>query len=224
MSAHFNPCRFLDLPDFQLGGNAQVQPGDSRRILNVYGPTGAKAESVILSLDARRTDVAPVGNDARLRARIRWGSHSGDNVAELDCRHGVRLTLEASRVTVDLNYEGTTGPDYTVIASIGYGTVSHTRPTWTAEAQALAAGAAGALIQVPAWADGIAVLQDGLPFAAPANVSQVSQFGDAAGASLLARFPGSTEFQPLAPNCEFIGLGNGPAGPQTLTAIFRLAL
>lgn len=218
------PCRFLDLPDYQLGGNAQLGPGDSRRILNAYGPTGAKAECVVLSLDTRRTSPAPVGNDARLRARIRWGSHSGDNVAEIDCRHGMRLALEASRVTVDLSYEGTTGPEFTVAASIGYGSISHTRPTWTADGQALAAGAFGALIAVPAWADGVAVLQDGSPFAAPANSSVVSQFGDAAGASLIARFAGSSDFQELAPHCEFIGLGNGAANPQLLTAIFRLAL
>ncbi len=215
--------RFLDLPGYQLGGNATLAPGGEARVLAVYGRE-ACAESVIVSLNVKRISPAPIGNDARLRAVLRWGSHCGDNQVELDARHGTRLVLEASRVTCDLHYEGATGPQFTVTASIGYGSASGTKPTWTAPLELLGAGAVGSMIQVPAWADGVAVLQGGDPTAMPAFETTIAQFGEAAAGTLLARMSGGTSFVPLAPNAEFVRITNTSAAAQEVTAIFSLAL
>lgn len=216
--------RILDLPTYQLGGNGALVPGQSKRVLAVYGPEGAPPEKVILSIDSIAAAPFPIGNDGRLQAHIRWGSASGDNDVVLDARKGVRLTLEGSIFTVDLVYGGIVGPEIRSVVSIGYGSVGQCLPTFTEDARTLAAGASSAIFPVPQWSTSVAVLSDSDPIAFPAPVGTVSFFADAAGAFLLSRELVKSTFDPILPNAEFALVTNILPIPQVLTPIFRLGL
>lgn len=211
----------LCTPGYNLGGKALVRvDGKKHRILLLNAESEQDPLTVAVSLDAKMTSKPSLGSNHRLQATCSWGSKSGNGVVTFDVRHGCRMTLDASHITIDVTMPGT-APDeveYLVTSSITYGSVTGPSTlTFTEQPVLVNAGAASAKFAIPSYARRIAIYAD----ATAATREAVLYTSDNGAATPIMRIPCTNGMEPVSlPNgVEFVEIVNTAA---VLNATFTL--
>lgn len=213
-------------PGFVDAPLINIQPGD------VNGSSMCDPVMVTVDVSKRIILQAAAGTDHRVQLVATWGTggHATPRAAIFDARHGARITLPASSLTVIGRYiadaVAAIGPTVELSLAVGYGErAGHAAaPTFTDPPQAVAAGALSAAVALPAYAARAAwtSIADPLGFVAPAATIQLS--GDPAFTTVLAQFaPSAGEFVPIPAGVEFVRFRNDGAA-TTHRLIYELDL
>jgi hypothetical protein len=217
----------LCTPGYDLGGRARLTGARPKhRLLQLSAKSEQDPLTVAISLDLK-TAVAPVlGSSYLVRGTCLWGSKSGQQLVTFDVRHGTRMTLDASHVTLDaeLIVLAGTAPEFDLHSSITYGSVSGPSSlTLTEPRFVLASGTTSARFQIPSYARKVAVFTSstGTYFA-----SLYTSANPAAG--LVQRIPCTGAMDPvlLPDGVEFLDVtfSGGGAANTTFTIVYELVI
>lgn len=231
------PGGILDQQAGYLGGKVDLAPGgvEQGRVLNLTARDNTKTQTYVLSFDVQtETDAAgPALNSHLLQATLNWGSAKGNGQAVIDLKHGTRVTLEGTYLSVDVRMVFTNpgaipdaGPTFRVYASVGAGSVGK-GPQLTRTTDTLAiVNAANSEVRVPNYAREIEIQSDADPLAIVPNSVEVQfQSGLAAiGARVIGRVVGVNTRFTLPNGCEFINIFNRGPLNQLYTPVFHLSL
>ena len=172
----------------------------------------------------RSVDAFPAASDHRAVGTCEWGSKRGGGSITFDLRHGCRMTLDASHVTLSAEMLGTvTGGKVRVAASIAYGSVTGPSSlTFTEAKTSLAAGLTSSSLPIPSYARRVAVITDSTaPLATGAFLPS-----SAVGAPVIGRFTVSNGMTAVdIPNgAEFIQITNAAAVGANFWPFFELVV
>lgn len=233
------PGGVLDQGPDSMGGRAR---------LGISGLNGARTQARMLDITAKLqnmpqtfvlsfsavpiTQPIPVLSNHRIFATICWGSLKSQQAATFDLKHGTRLTLEGTQLTVDGIYTTQApggipadGPDYDVTCSIGAGSVGKgPTVTFTDEDQVVNVGAS--VIRVlPRYARQVEIQSDGNPFAGiPPSFLLSFLVSPVGGARVISTHAGRDVPITIPNGAEAIQITNNGPGIVQHTPIYHLSL
>lgn len=234
------PGGILDQHPSYLGGSAVIGPtagpGNTERLsaalLRLEGAHKNITQTYILSFDLkeRQNNTVVALSNHLVRARIQWASIKGRGDAVIDVKHGTRVTLEGTILSVDLSYVfsdeanfGRNGPDFQVTASVGLGSVGKgPQLTFTPQAGPIAA-LATILFDIPPYARQVVfqTTQTGI-FPAPSLI--FFSTNNPLSRIISLRPSGLNVITTIPNGAEAVGIDNTGPGTQVLSAIFLLNL
>lgn len=210
-------------PGYNLGGKATVVTGGNPfRILQLDAQREQDPICVAVSINAQRGLPFGVGSDHRLQGTCRWGSKSGGGEIVFDIRHGCRMVLDASHITLDAQMLGSVGDgSYFVNASVAYGSFSGPSSlTFTEAPIGLLAGNSTSILPIPQYARRVAIYSNSATFAGRAEL-----FASSAGPTRQLFVPTNNMTPIDLPNgLEFIRFTNTDANAVTITIFYELVL
>jgi hypothetical protein len=212
-------------PGYDLGGQGFLAVGLAPiRLLQISAEREQDPLVVAISIDVKTVEAFPAASDHRAIGRCEWGSKRGGGSIVFDLRHGCRMTLDASHVTLSAEMLGTvSGGKVRVASSIAYGSVTGPSSlTFTEATVSLAAGITSSPLEIPSYARRVAVFTDSsAPLATGAFLTS-----DAGGATVIGRFSVSNGMEAVQiPNgAEFIQLTNAAAVGANFTPFYELVV
>lgn len=153
----------LCTPEYNLGGKALVScDGKRHRILLLNADGQQDPLSICVSIDVKNKVPAIKDSTHRLLAKCDWGSYSGGGSVIFDLRHGARMTLDASHISLDVFADGVDAQgEWLVVSSVTYGSFSGPSSlTFTEQPVLVNAGATSAKFAVPSYARRVAIYAD----------------------------------------------------------------
>jgi hypothetical protein len=247
-SLAFPDCLDADLFDVtkpdQLGGRAVIGPANREESLFNISDQAYICRPIVLTVSfqverLQESSVALENSTHLPRARLRWGSVKGNGDVLFDLQHGLRVSVEASAVAVDLLYESQStaptflpafpefvGPEFRVWASLGKGSIAKNPSlTFTERSRSLGVGVITVPnINVPRYARALEIMTDSDPFAAVPPTFTVNYLANAVATSrIISRHTGNDVISiPLG--CEAVSITNNGPGTVIHTPIFHLTL
>ena len=224
----------LQAPGYSLGGRGiAIAGGPPVRILQLDADIEQNPQTVVVSINA--TTQSPFGgsSDHRLQGLLRWGSKSGGCEALFDVRHGARVTLDASHVTLQVQlvstsfFGGAITGSSRCIASIAYGSgASGMMLTLTLPPVFVPAGGVSAMIAIPGYAANVRFFSNALFAAGVVSGRAEIYTNDLLFAVQVAQvFDLFVAAQtPLVNGGEFFRIFNTGVADQVLTPYFELVL
>lgn len=218
----------LCAPGYDLGGRARLSgTRTNHRLLQLSAKSEQDPLTVVVSVDVKTAVPGTLGSVYRLRGRCLWGSKSGHQEAIFDLRHGVRMTLDASHVTLDSELIVIAGsaPEFDLHSSITYGSASGPSTlTFTEPSVVLGIGATSPRVAIPSYARRVAVYASNA--ASNYHADLYTNTNPAAGT--VQRIPCSIGMEPLPlpDGVEFLDVTHtgGGGGADTFTVFYELVI
>jgi hypothetical protein len=214
----------LCTPGYNLGGKADLVLGaQPLRLLQLDASREQDPICVAISINAAVLTAFGANSDHRLMGTCRWGSKSGGGEFVFDIRHGCRMVLDASHVTLQAQLLGSVGGgSYRLNASVAYGSFSGPSSlTFTDASVGLLAGNTSAFLPIPQYARRIAIYSNSVTFTGRAEL-----FTNNAGGAARSIFVPTNNMEPLPiPNgCEFVRFTNTDANAVSITPFYELVI
>jgi len=225
----------LCTPGYNLGGRAElamsasVIPGlpaptnPQQRILQLDADREQDPLVIAVSINAAVIIPFSINSDHRLQGTCRWGSKSGHGEIVFDIRHGCRMVLDASHVTLSAQLLGLVGTgSYRINASVAYGSFAGPSSlTFTDASIGLLAGNTTSFLPIPQYARRAAIYSNSLTFTGRAEF-----FTNNVGGAARSVFIPTNNMEPIPiPNgAEFMRFTNTDVNAVSVTPFYELVI
>lgn len=217
----------LHKPGYDLGGKGRLTVNATpTRILQLSADRDGDPYTVAIGVDVKALVDPPATSNHLLRGRLLFGSKGGKGDVTFDLRNGIRLTVEASYVTLSAFMVGTTGSvgetAFEIHSSIGQGTTNGAWSlTFTEPRITLGAGTASSILRIPSYARRVAC------YANTTGTWQIEVLASAAGgAPVIQTIPCTLGMEPVEiPNgSQFIQIRNTGLAGLVVTPFYSLTI
>lgn len=217
----------LHKPGYDLGGKATIGINSRpARILQLSADRDGDPYTVAIGIDVKTIVPAAATSDHLLRGKLLFGSKGGRGEVLFDLRNGVRVTVEASYISLDAFMVGTPAnvgeASFEVHSSVGQGTTNGPWSLAFSEPRfSLAAGATSAIFAIPSYARRVACYSN------TSGTWVIETLAtNAGGAPVLQQFNGTQNMEPVQiPNgAQFVQVRNTGGGGIVASLFYELTL